>query len=69
MQQKYQYHKCYGIPPKRLLISPKVLDNLLSNMEINHPYVSLGYPGNSQIEILGLGVQVIPWMEGILVMP
>jgi hypothetical protein len=58
----------FNCEPKELLIGPEQFSELMGSPEI-HNYLTFQTTYHKGRKILGLTVRVIPWMDGILVVP
>jgi len=75
MQKLFEQHSAMldmGYEPKRLLIGSEDFAELMRQPEMHHHFtIDAEYykGGRDGRRVLGLTIEVIPWMRGILVMP
>lgn len=73
INQRQILRNFWDMTPRRLLIGSEDYEELMCSEEVKHRFQFYGeywVPGESgNPKIMGLTIDVIPWMRGILVMP
>lgn len=72
-KQKASIFRFFGKEPRRLLIGAETYQELMCSPEVMQAFsFRAGYMGdgrNGRYQVIGLDVEVIPWMTGMVVMP
>lgn len=67
-KQRYGIEQFFNMRPTRLLIGSEDYADIMREVAVNNMFSFQAQYGYGR-EILGMTVEVIPWMRGVLVMP